>query len=77
MMVVSKNITVSSRFDSGDFTGSFSVHAKSKNYDIYDTCIQKVFDLSFDDFKVLEVLIAGTVEQYLTAKGLDNARSRI
>ena len=68
-MVVSKNITVSSKFDSGDFMGVFSIHAKSKSYDVYNTCIQKVYDLSFDDFKVLEVLIAGTVEQYLTAKG--------
>ena len=67
-MVVSKNITVSSRFNSGDFTGVFSVHAKSENYDVYDTSIQKVYDLSFDDFKVLEVLIAGTVEQYLATK---------
>ena len=67
-MVVSKNITVSSGFDFGDFTGVFSVHAKSKSYDVYDTCIQKVYDLSFDDFKVLEVLIAGTVEQYLATK---------
>lgn len=67
-MIVSKNITVSSEFDSGDFMGSFSVHAKSESYDVYDTCIQKVYDLSFDDFKALEVLIAGTVEQYLATK---------
>lgn len=56
------------KFKAGDFMGSFSVHAKSKSYDVYDTCIQKVYDLSFDDFKVLEVLIAGTVEQYLATK---------
>lgn len=40
-MFKSKLVTISSRFDSGDFTGSFAVHAITDGYDIYETSIQK------------------------------------
>lgn len=67
-MFKSKLVTVSSRFDSGDFTGSFAVHAITDGYDIYETSIQKVYGLSYAEFDVLEILICKTVEDFLRAK---------
>ena len=68
-MIISKNVNVSAQFDTGDFTGKFAVHYNGKGYSSWDNCIQKQYDLSFDDFRILEAMIAGTVEKYLEAKG--------
>lgn len=67
-MFKSKLVTVSSKFDSGDFTGNFAVHATTDSYDIYQTSIQKKHGLSYAEFDVLEILICKTVEDFLRAK---------
>ena len=67
-MFTGKLVTVSSKFDTGDFTGNFAVHAVSDSYDTYDTSIQKKYNLSYAEFDVLEVLVCKAVEEFLNAK---------
>lgn len=67
-MFTSKLITVSSKFDTGDFTGNFAVHAVSDSYSMYDTSIQKKYNLSYAEFDVLEVLVCKAIEEFLKAK---------
>ena len=67
-MIISEKVNVSAEFDTGDFTGKFKVNFNGKGYSSWDNCIQKQYNLSFDDFKILELLICSTVEKYLNSK---------
>lgn len=64
-MIQLSNIDVSANFDSGTFLGSFSVYKDSESYDSSDNSIQDYYKLTFEDFTVLEVVIAIAVEKYL------------
>jgi len=68
-MIITKNINVGANFDTGDFMGSFSICKNSDSYNSDDNCIQKMYGLSFEDFRELEVVLALTVENYLDKKG--------
>ena len=67
-MIISKNINVNANFDSGTFIGTFSIHKNSKSYNHTDNSIQDNYNLTFDEFNILETLIATAVEQYLEIK---------
>jgi hypothetical protein len=68
------NICVRANFDSGNFIGTFSVNKYSPNsYNNFDSCIQGQFNLSFDDFKILELQIlelqiAAVIYSYIRLK---------
>ena len=68
-MITAKNCVVSASFDSGTFSGCFAVSANEPtSYCATRTNIQSVYNLSFDDFTALEILIAHTVNDYLERK---------
>ena len=64
-MVKSDSLTVSAIFDTGDFIGSFAVNFNSNSYSSWDNCIQKQFNLSFDEFKLLELSVLTSVQETL------------
>lgn len=67
-MILSKYVAVAASFDSGTFKG-FSVTANNPtSYNDNDTNIQAVYNLSYEDFTTLEILIASTVGNYLKGK---------
>jgi hypothetical protein len=65
-MVEAKNCYVSANFDTGVFM-NFSITAPLKENQ-YTNSIQDEYNLSFDDFQNLEILIAGVVSKYLESK---------
>lgn len=67
-MIEGRLVHVVSNFDSGDFTGNFGVFANSEKFCTSDTSIQQQYGLTYDDFRMLEMLICSTVEKYLNAK---------
>ena len=64
-MIMSEYLTVLSKFDNGDFMGSFSVHYNGKTYDSWDNCIQKRYNLTMDEFRLLEAVVLTNVENTL------------
>jgi len=65
-MIVGKDCTVSANFDSGTFI-NFGVSAPLNEHQ-YTNSIQDEYNLSFEDFTVLEIMIASTVDKYITMK---------
>jgi hypothetical protein len=63
-MITTKNCNVSAQFDSGSFM-HFGVSAPLKHY---FNNIQDEYNLSFEDFQNLEILIASVVDKYLDHK---------
>ena len=64
-MIKSEYLTVLSNFDSGDFMGSFNVHYNGGTYDSWDNCIQKRYNLTMDEFRLLEAVVLTNVENTL------------
>ena len=65
-MIQTPLCSVSAAFDSGTFM-HFGVTAPLKENQ-YTNSIQGEYNLSFEDFTVLEILIAQTVSEYLKGK---------
>ncbi len=64
------NLLVTADFDTGTFTGSFSV-VSTKYFDGYDNSdnnIQDVEKLTFEDFNTLEIMIGQAVSDFLDMK---------
>lgn len=66
-MLSYKHLNVSAKFNTGDFLGVFSVHCNEKSYNGYDTSIQKHYNLTMDEFKLIEVSILSAVENTIKA----------
>ena len=67
-MIKYNGVAVSALFDSGDFMSTFKVICNTKSLHSFDMNIQQVYDLSYDDFNVLSILIADVVSKYLKEK---------
>ena len=69
-MVESKNCTVSANFDSGTFM-NIGLSAPLHKHQ-YQNNIQDEYNLSFEDFNNLEILISGAIDKYLDYKKEQN-----
>jgi hypothetical protein len=69
-MIQANFCTVSAQFDSGTFM-YFGVTVPLKE-EQYTSSIQTEYNLSYGDFTALEILIAGTVSDYLKRKNDGN-----
>jgi len=65
-MISTGKVNVSAQFDSGTFM-HFGVSAPLKENQ-YTNSIQDEYMLSFEDFTMLEIMIASTVDKYITMK---------
>jgi hypothetical protein len=66
IMITANHCNVQACFDTGTFQ-YFSVTAPLKKHQ-YQNSIQDEYNLSYEDFTALEILIAGVVDKYLKEK---------
>lgn len=67
-MISSEEITVSARFDTGSFMFFGVVYNNPHSYNENNVNIQSVYNLSFEDFTALEILICSVVTKYVKEK---------
>ena len=71
-IITGKRVAVSAHFDSGTFLHFNVSNSQTKGYSDHETNIQTTYNLSFDDFTALSIMIESVINQYLTLKEHDN-----
>ena len=67
-MIILNKVAVSANFDSGTFLGFSVATSRTDTYNSNETNIQSAYNLSFEDFQALEVLIALATDNYIKDK---------